>query len=138
MKEKAIIRLQKLGIGVSDTHVQLQDLRSGHDSKEDLRAWIKYIRQWKVGGPLPIILWADMDDGFPRVQVNAILETWGVGKGHQDMEIRVSRLTPTKRPDRYSTRWVRAICRELYLHELDEWISIGKKRKYNPHKRRLL
>lgn len=130
----------KLGIGQGDTHIKEIKTRQKPDTIYDFNAWVSYVEKWQISGPLPIsikVLWKSTGSRM-GIFVEARLRTvdpivYKFHKCQYPVEVEIIKYVPSARPNRSTDRWLRAVCRELYLHELDEWIFIDGKRRFNPH-----
>ncbi len=97
----------------------------------DEAAWKNFVAQWEVKGPLPVTL-----DVKGEV---LILTTRGPSPTYIDPlveDIVHHRFKiPMPRPDQTSVTWIRDMLRDVYLHELDEWIHVGGLRIFDPHRK---
>lgn len=117
-------------------------IRKPGDTWDDYLIWGSYLRQYAIGGPLIvsfIAVWTAIEKASSvkktvmGVHIMAKMHSFDRDNRLEKAEVELSRYAHSSRPNRYSPRWLRAIARELYLHELDEWLLIDGKRRFDPH-----
>lgn len=79
--------------------------------------------------------WHEASDGEPRRMISEPrsmnIKTFTATAARIIIETQ----PPTRQPiDDHSLRWVRALAREGWLHELDELLMVGDQRPFDPHR----
>lgn len=117
------------------------------DTWDDLEAWKKHLSNLRIGGCLPITFNAAFEprngknkEGFlgvcwDRIYIRATMSVLDADTPDviRTVAIGITRYAPSARPDKTTNRFLRAMCRELYLHDLDEWLAKAGMNEYYPH-----
>lgn len=109
-------------------------------SRQDYEAWKRFIARWQVPAHCPVpmeleVSWVHKSRAVLHAHLRA-LDAAVDNPGFKMKEYSVSQMLPTVRPVAVaSDRWLRALLRWWWCHELDEWLRIDGKRVFDPHVR---
>jgi hypothetical protein len=97
----------------------------------NLAKWQDFCCAWEVKGPIGVYVVAERRGNSVAIIVRGRSIDATIPGAPIDLNIEV--LAPSAEPDENSNRWMRALLRWFYCHELDEFIHVDGVRIFDPH-----